>query len=90
MVKRTLTTNAGISRKSYVKKTTLKELEEKKERVRSLKQAVDGPKLIGIEEELIPFSWRHPLTPPEDGKMSKVYREVVALGKALSFHSGNK
>ena len=89
MIKRTLTTDAGISRKSYVKKTPLVSLAEKRERIRSLKQAVDAPKLIGTEEELIPFSWRHPLTPPEDGKMTKVYREVVALGKALSFHSGN-
>ena len=72
------------------KTVTPQELEEKKERVRALKRTVDKPKLIGEQEELIPFSWRYPLSPPEDGKMNKVYKEVVALEKALSFHNGNK
>lgn len=57
-----------------------------KERVRSMKASLDAPKYIGGEKELIPFSWRYPLT-DLDGKrkMTKVYREAVELGKALAF-----
>ncbi len=57
-----------------------------KERVRSMKASLDAPKYVGGEEELIPFSWRYPLT-PLDGKhkMTKVYREAVELEKALTF-----
>ena len=57
-----------------------------KERVRSMKASLDAPKYIGGEEELIPFSWRFPLTPLEDKrKMTKVYREALELEKALAF-----
>lgn len=51
-----------------------------------MKASLDAPKYIGGEEELIPFSWRFPLTPLEDKrKMTKVYREAVELEKALAF-----
>ena len=66
------------------------ETEAKRERVRTLKMSVDKPKIIGGEEDIIPFSWRFPLTPPEDGKMTKVYREVISTEKALSFYDGKK
>lgn len=66
------------------------ETQAKRERVRSLKLSVDKPKIIGDEQDIIPFSWRFPLTPPEDGKMTKVYREVISNEKALTFYDGKK
>lgn len=66
-------------------RTQNESLAQKKERVRSLKESLDAPKLIGSEDDLIPFSWRFPLAPPEDTKMTKIYRQVVALEKSLAF-----
>ena len=69
---------------------TDEDTEAKRARVRNLKLSVDKPQIIGCEEEIIPFSWRYPLAPPEDEKMTKVYREGISNEKALSFYDGEK
>lgn len=65
--------------------TVSKDKDALKERVRTMKRSLDAPRFIGSEEDLIPFSWRHPLVLLEtDRKMTKVYKNMVSLEKSLT------
>lgn len=46
------------------------------ERIRTLKQIVDGPKYVGAPDELVPFAWRNPMTLDKSRKVSKVLRVI--------------
>ncbi|MCI8613216.1 MAG: hypothetical protein HFE48_05935 [Clostridia bacterium] len=62
-----------------------------RERVRAVNRTNGGEKLIGAEEELIPFSWRYPLAELDgDRKMTKVYKHVVSLEKSLVQYNPNR
>lgn len=62
-----------------------------KERVRNMKKTLDAPKYIGSVQDLVPFSWRHPLVLLEtDKKMTKVYKSMVSLEKSLTLRDSDR
>lgn len=52
--------------------------EAKKERIRSLKQKLDAPRMVG-EGDIVPFAWRQPLG--SAGRRMNRYYKTLASGE---------
>ena len=56
--------------------------QSKRERIRSLKNKLDAPRMVG-EGDIVPFAWRQPLTDPGK-RMNKVYKSICNADRGRS------